>query len=110
MIIASQDIWMEHSLAISFIASRYVAKRGLHSWSFNASQDSGHPSVSNPFPVHIKYNTSTFPMLLYPFSNQPSHVPSLHVDIRIPLCIIRPQKLQRKQNIAFDKLDVDQIH
>ena len=79
--------------------------------SFNASLET--PSIlacPNPLFQHGTCKLSTFPMLLYPLSNQPGHVPSFHVNIRVSLRIIRAQELEREQHVAFDEVDVDQVH
>lgn len=53
---------------------------------------------------------SAFPVLVYPFGDQPRHVSPFHVNVRVPLRIVRPQKLEREQYVAFDEVDVDEIH
>ena len=49
-------------------------------------------------------------MLPHPLRNHARHVPPPHVNVRVPLRIVRAQEPEREQDVAFDEVDVDEIH
>ena len=49
-------------------------------------------------------------MLPHPLRNHARHVPSPHVNVRVLLRIVRAQEPEREQDVAFDDVDVDEIH
>lgn len=60
--------------------------------------------------MDLQFLPSAFPMLPHPLRNHARHVPPPHVNVRVSLRIVRAQEPEREQDVAFDEVDVDEIH
>ena len=49
-------------------------------------------------------------MLPHPLRNHARHVPPPHVNVRVRLRIVGSQEAERQQDVAFDEVDVDDVH